>query len=90
KIWNNMSHKAGEKADLTLSAELINSLLPKDKFYYRFNGSLTTPPCSEGVRWLVLQNYSTISSTQTKEFLDIFHHENSRPVQSINARKVMQ
>lgn len=90
KIWNKMPHEAGAKAGCGLSAELINNLLPKDKSYYRFNGSLTTPPCSEGVRWLVLQNYSSISKEQTKEFLDIFHHENNRPIQPINARKVMQ
>lgn len=89
-IWSKMPHYVGTKVDFTLSAEHINNLLPNNKSYYRFNGSLTTPPCSEGVRWLVLQNYSSISSAQTKEFLDIFHHENSRPIQSINARKVMQ
>ncbi|MFA5453961.1 MAG: carbonic anhydrase family protein [Sulfurimonas sp.] len=90
KVWAKMPHKGGEKESLTISAKEVNALLPKNKEYYRFNGSLTTPPCSEGVRWLVLKNYSTISKEQTKEFLDIFSHENNRPVQPINARKVIK
>lgn len=90
KVWAKMPHQAGEKESLSISAKEVNALLPKNKAYYRFNGSLTTPPCSEGVRWLVLKNYSTISKEQTKEFLDLFHHENNRPVQPINARKVIK
>jgi carbonic anhydrase len=90
KIWNKMPHNAGETSGCGLSSKVINSILPKDKDYYRFSGSLTTPPCSEGVRWLVMEKYSHISAAQTKEFLDIFHHANNRPIQAINARKVMQ
>ena len=90
KIWNKMPHKAGESAGCGLTAKAINTVLPKDKDYYRFSGSLTTPPCSEGVRWFVLKDYSTISKKQVKEFLDAVHHENNRPVQPINARKVMK
>lgn len=90
KVWAKMPKKAGGKESLSISADEVNALLPEDKDYYRFNGSLTTPPCSEGVRWLVLKNYSTISKEQTKEFLDIFHHENNRPIQPINARKVIE
>lgn len=90
KVWAKMPHKAGGKESLNIPAAEVNALLPQDKAYYRFNGSLTTPPCSEGVRWLVLKNYSNISKEQTKEFLELFHHANNRPVQPINARKVME
>jgi len=90
KIWNKMPHKAGTTVGCGLSAETIKSILPKKKDYYRFSGSLTTPPCSEGVRWLVMENYSHISAAQTEEFLELFHHANNRPIQSINARKVMK
>lgn len=90
KIWNKMPHKVGETATCALSFKVINEFLPKDKSYYRFSGSLTTPPCSEGVRWLVLKNYSTISKAQVKEFLHTVHHENNRPIQELNARKVMK
>lgn len=90
KVWAKMPHKAGGKEALSISASEVNALLPQNKDYYRFSGSLTTPPCSEGVRWLVLKNYTTISKGQTKEFLELFHHANNRPVQGINARKVMK
>ncbi|MDQ1264127.1 MAG: carbonic anhydrase [Campylobacterota bacterium] len=90
KVWAKMPRQAGGKEALSIPASEVNALLPKEKEYYRFNGSLTTPPCSEGVRWLVLKSYSTISKAQTKEFLDVFHHANNRPVQPINARKVIK
>ena len=90
KIWNKMPHKAGDSAGCGLSSKVINDILPRNKDYYRFSGSLTTPPCSEGVRWLVMKNYSHISAAQTEEFLELFHHANNRPVQPINARKVMK
>jgi len=90
KIWKKMPHKAGEKAACSLPAEMINALLPKDKEYYRFDGSLTTPPCSEGVRWFVLKDYSEVSKDEVDEFLHTLHHPNNRPVQPINARKVLQ
>ena len=89
KIWDRMPNKAGESAKCGLPSKLINELLPKNKDYYRFSGSLTTPPCSEGVRWMVLKNYVTISPAQVKEFSKIIH-KNNRPVQPLNARKVMK
>ena len=89
KIWNKMPYKVGKSKDLTISDSHIRMLLPRDKSYYRFNGSLTTPPCSEGVRWFVFKNYMKISESQVEEFLNIMHHKNNRPTQPINARKVM-
>ncbi len=89
KVWEMMPHEADKKAPLVLSAKDINAFLPQIREYYRFDGSLTTPPCSEGVRWFVLKNYATISAAQVEEFLHTVHHENNRPIQPINARKVM-
>ncbi|WP_415398268.1 carbonic anhydrase [Sulfurimonas sp. CS5] len=91
KVWAKMPHNAGGKNAISISAKEVNTLLPTSKDYYRFSGSLTTPPCSEGVRWLVLKNYTTISKSQVKEFIHLFHdHANNRPIQPINARKVMK
>ncbi len=64
------------------------ALLPQDKEYYRFNGSLTTPPCSEGVRWLVLKDPQTISPAQVEKFEKLMGH-NNRPIQALNARVVL-
>ncbi|MBD3823425.1 MAG: carbonic anhydrase family protein [Epsilonproteobacteria bacterium] len=89
-VWEKMPHKADGKAPLALSAETLNKLLPTAKDYYLFNGSLTTPPCSEGVKWMVLKNYSHISKAQVEEFLHVMHHHNNRPIQPVNARKVIK
>ena len=63
-------------------------LLPKNKDYYRFNGSLTTPPCTEGVRWFVFKEPVEMSKEQLKIFSKIMG-KNNRPTQPINARKVL-
>ncbi len=87
-IWDKMPHRAGKKGVIYLDKDEINSLLPKNKSHYKFTGSLTTPPCSENVKWMVMKNYSTISGPETREFLHTMHHENNRPVQEINGRVI--
>ena len=70
---------------LTLTAD---ELFPENRDYYRFNGSLTTPPCSEGVRWFIFKEPVEISNEQLKIFEKIMG-KNNRPTQPINARKVL-
>ena len=62
-------------------------LLPADKGYYRFQGSLTTPPCSEGVQWIVLKQPLQLGANQIRAFQRIFK-SNARPVQPLNGRIV--
>jgi len=89
KAWKTMPKHAGEQFSLP---EKINvaKLLPKNRDYYRFNGSLTTPPCSEGVRWLVMKDPVTVSKTQLISFRGALHEANNRPIQATNARTVLQ
>jgi carbonic anhydrase len=63
------------------------SLLPKNHKYYTFAGSLTTPPCSEGVTWFVLATPKAISKEQVARFGKIYR-ANARPVQPLNGRAV--
>jgi carbonic anhydrase len=63
-------------------------LLPPTHSYYTFPGSLTTPPCSEGVTWLVLQKPVTLSASELSRFTGLYPH-NARPVQPLNGRKVL-
>ena len=86
-IWENMPNKA--KKTNRSSRGHINAakFLPNDQTYYFYNGSLTTPPCSEGVKWFVMQNSSTVSSKQIKKFVKTVG-ENARPVQVIYSRNV--
>ncbi|XP_021282712.1 alpha carbonic anhydrase 7-like [Herrania umbratica] len=60
--------------------------------YYRYNGSLTTPPCSEGVVWTVFQQIKTVSRSQVEALRDVLPPENrnnSRPTQPLNNRTVL-
>ena len=65
------------------------SMLPSAMGYYAFKGSLTTPPCSEGVAWQVLKTPVEISKAQIQAFQKIFKM-NARPVQPLNERKVQE
>lgn len=88
EIWPHMPQNGGDKFKLPTSVSAKN-LLPAKQDYYRFEGSLTTPPCSEGVRWLVMAHPITASKSQIEQFTKIMHHPNNRPVQPLNARTVL-
>ena len=91
KICNKIFSHMDEVTECALSSKDINTLLPVNKAYYIFDGSLTTPPCSEGVRWLVLQDYPQVSAEQAKKFVNVMMKgRNNRPVQPLNARKVLK
>ncbi len=89
KLWEKMPMKAGEKNVLDTTVKAAD-LLPENRDYYRFNGSLTTPPCTEGVLWLVMKTPITISEDQLKAFQKVMKHPNNRPVQPLNARAVLK
>ena len=87
--WENMPMQSGDEFELS---QLINAadLLPANRDFYRFNGSLTTPPCSEGVRWFVLKDSLTASVEQIELFSSALGHSNNRPVQAVNARVLLK
>ncbi|VAW82834.1 Carbonic anhydrase, alpha class [hydrothermal vent metagenome] len=57
----------------------------KMRTYFSYSGSLTTPPCSEQVRWFVMKNSVRVSATQITAFKKLFKHTN-RPTQAMNGR----
>jgi carbonic anhydrase len=87
--WPHMPGKAGGKQSLS-SAVSAEGILPSHRDYYRFNGSLTTPPCSEGVWWLVMKEPVTAKKDQIEKFVQIMQHPNNRPIQPLNARTVLK
>ena len=89
KLWAAMPEKTEQGANITTQMDL-NALLPADKTYWRFSGSLTTPPCSEGVIWIVLKHPMTLSNAQLKKFTHTMHHDNNRPAQPLNGRVVVE
>ena len=66
------------------AAEYVPSRLD----FYVYDGSLTTPPCTEGVRWVVMQHIDTISEGQVRELQKLSGGPNNRPVQSLRERRV--
>jgi len=86
-LW---THLPGEKEkEKVVDKVSINaaSLLPRARAYYTFPGSLTTRPCSEGVRWYVLVNPTEVSEQQIARFGKIYS-VNARPVQPVNGRRI--
>jgi carbonic anhydrase len=65
------------------------SLLPKTNDYFRYMGSLTTPPCSEGLVWTVFRAPIQASVEQIRQFATLFPR-NARPVQAINRRFLLE
>lgn len=65
----------------------LGSLIPADSKVFRYSGSLTTPPCSEGVKWSVYQNPIELSQDQIDAFKAVYNG-NARPVQPLNEREV--
>ena len=89
KLWAGLPGKAGPSQDLSPEIAAAD-LLPDDRDYYRYEGSLTTPPCSEGVRWLVLKQPVPASAEQIDRLTRALGHPNNRPVQPVGARVVLQ
>ncbi len=64
-------------------------LLPQDRGYYRYQGSLTAPPCTEGVDWIVLKQPLELSAAQLARYHALFS-DNGRAVQPLNRRTVLE
>ena len=67
----------------------FNVLIAGRRDYFFYNGSLTTPPCSEGVWWLVLKQPLVASADQIQHYHDLLGFDNNRPIQSRNTRIVL-
>ena len=87
-VWNNLPLEKGEEQPASVVLDL-NHLLPADRGYYTYMGSLTTPPCSEGVLWLVMRQPVPVSQRQVDIFARLYPM-NARPVQSASGRLIKQ
>jgi carbonic anhydrase len=88
-VFANMPVAAGPVHSVEGLAINVADLLPAKRGYYHFEGSLTTPPCSEGVSWYVLSTPVEASAAQIKAFQKLYKH-NARPVQPLNDRIVVE
>jgi carbonic anhydrase len=87
-VWNHLPLERGEFVPASVEFDPA-ALLPARRGYYTYMGSLTTPPCTEGVLWIVLQQPIQVSPQQLAIFARL-HPMNARPIQPLNNRVIKQ
>lgn len=86
EMWDHMPMHAGPAKEIKRVAINAADLVPAGTQFYRYMGSLTTPPCSEGVNWFVANEPINVSPEQIKKFVQAVGGENARPLQALNNR----
>jgi carbonic anhydrase len=86
-LWSTLPQQKEKEMALDQVSIDVSTLLPGDRNYYTFAGSLTTPPCSESVTWFVLKNAVQASQGQFDAFGKLYSM-NARPVQPVNGRVI--
>jgi len=87
-VWNNLPLEKGDEVRAGTRIDLAQ-LLPEDKRYYTYMGSMTTPPCSEGVLWMVMKQPVPISVDQVSIFSRLYPM-NARPIQQADGRLIKE
>ena len=87
-VWNHLPLERGEFVAASMEFNPA-ALLPQRRGYFTYMGSLTTPPCTEGVLWIVMQQPIQVSPQQLAIFARL-HPMNARPVQPLNDRVIKQ
>jgi carbonic anhydrase len=85
-LWQHLPKTAGATDKLTETMSPAG-LLPTDRGYWTYEGSLTAPPCTEGVRWFIFEQQVEISRAQLKAFAALYK-VNSRMIQDTHGRKI--
>lgn len=88
QVWNNLPLEKHDPIKALSNIDL-GELIPKRRDYYTYMGSLTTPPCSEGVLWLVMKEPIGISSEQLAIFARLYPM-NTRPLQKSSGRIIKE
>src|SRR6185436_16383 len=85
-LWRSLPEREGATSDVAGDID-PESLLPTRRAHFRYVGSLTTPPCTEGVQWVVYSTPVEVSAEQVARFAALFPH-NARPVMPLNRRRL--
>jgi carbonic anhydrase len=89
QLWDHMPVTEGPETEIPGVTVDPAGLLPQARGYYTYKGSLTAPPCTEGVTWFVLKTPMEISSEQIAAFAQLYPHD-VRPPQPLNGRVVRE
>jgi carbonic anhydrase len=85
-LWAQLAEAPGTETTVEIRAEFAEPVFPNvGSGFYHYVGSLTTPPCSEGVKWYVRKTFTSLSKEQIAEFTAVYDR-NNRPVQALNER----
>ncbi|NQW19082.1 MAG: carbonic anhydrase family protein [Chloroflexi bacterium] len=87
-IWDVLPDHAGDEVTVDGLFD-VNKVLPQDRRTFRYPGSLTTPPCSEGVSWLLMKTPVSLSQAQVDEFKEHYFF-NARYTQPLNGREIFE
>ena len=86
-VWDRLPNETNEKAASEKYQIHLQALLPQNQTSFHYDGSLTTPPCTEEVKWIVFEQPIEMSKEQIKAFQQIFT-DNHRPIQPLNEREI--
>ncbi|KXH79948.1 carbonic anhydrase [Sporosarcina sp. HYO08] len=87
-VWGVLPESETEK-DVDMNEPIdLQALLPANQTSFHYNGSLTTPPCAEEVKWIVFEEPIEMSTEQIQAYQQIFP-DNHRPVQPLNEREII-
>ncbi|WP_415325517.1 carbonic anhydrase family protein [Chryseobacterium sp. MMS23-Vi53] len=85
-VFKSLAKNGKEDTNITFNPE---KMYPKNKSYYQYSGSLTTPPCSDNVTWIVFKNPINMSENEIKDIAKHLPKNNNRPIQPLNDRKIL-
>jgi len=85
-LWPHLPKTAGASEKV---AEMVSAggLLPADRGYWSYTGSLSTPPCTEGVQWFVFEQEMSLSRDQLRAYAALFRM-NTRALQEAHGRRI--
>ncbi len=86
KFWQWLPGQIGQKVTFPLELSLTD-ILPANTQHYTYSGSLTTPPCTEGIQWIVLKEPMHVSQQDVDQFVQIIG-KNARPIQPLGERVI--
>jgi carbonic anhydrase len=89
ELWSDLPKEKEREEDLDSVQIDVAGLLPVERGYYTYQGSLTTPPCSENVTWFVLKHPVTVSAAEIQQFSKLYRHD-VRPRQPSYGRIVLE
>ncbi len=86
KLWKWLPAQTKKEVSIPLELSLTD-MLPTNTHHYTYSGSLTTPPCTEGVQWIVLKEPMHVTQEDVDQFVHIIGH-NARPIQPLGNRHI--